>query len=90
MRASTTYVTRQRIDLYRKAQRILARDIPMVPLYRLGRVQRAAVDPRGVQRANHAVLRSRGLAFEPEGYANASRPVTSLPMMSVCISLVPS
>ena len=35
MRASMTYVTQQRIDLYRKAQRILARDIPMMPLYRL-------------------------------------------------------
>jgi peptide/nickel transport system substrate-binding protein len=35
MRAAKTYVRQQRIDLYRKAQRILARDIPMMPLYRL-------------------------------------------------------
>ncbi len=76
MRASMTYVTRQRIDLYRKAQRILARDIPMVPLYRL---------------VAFSALPSTLVGFaSPEGYANASRPVTSLPMMSVCISLVPS
>lgn len=35
MRAATTYVVQQRVALYRKAQHILARDIPMVPLYRL-------------------------------------------------------
>ncbi len=35
MRAATTYAVPQRIALYRKAQQILARDIPMMPLYRL-------------------------------------------------------
>lgn len=35
LRASATYVTRQRVALYREAQLILARDIPMMPLYRL-------------------------------------------------------
>jgi peptide/nickel transport system substrate-binding protein len=34
-RANATYVVPQRIALYRKAQQILARDIPMMPLYRL-------------------------------------------------------
>jgi peptide/nickel transport system substrate-binding protein len=33
--AAATYVTRDRIALYRKAQQILARDIPLMPLYRL-------------------------------------------------------
>jgi peptide/nickel transport system substrate-binding protein len=34
-RASTTYAVPQRIALYREAQQILARDIPLMPLYRL-------------------------------------------------------
>jgi peptide/nickel transport system substrate-binding protein len=35
MRAAATYVTSERIALYRQAQRILARDVPLMPLYRL-------------------------------------------------------
>jgi peptide/nickel transport system substrate-binding protein len=34
-RAAATYVTSERIALYRIAQRILARDVPLMPLYRL-------------------------------------------------------
>ena len=34
-RAAATYVTSERIAFYRVAQRILARDLPLVPLYRL-------------------------------------------------------
>jgi peptide/nickel transport system substrate-binding protein len=48
-RAAATYAVPQRVALYRKAQRILARDLPLVPLYRLVSLDALPVTLHGTQ-----------------------------------------
>jgi peptide/nickel transport system substrate-binding protein len=48
-RAAATYVLPQRIALYRKAQAILASDVPLVPLYRLVALEALPANLHGVR-----------------------------------------
>jgi peptide/nickel transport system substrate-binding protein len=48
-RAASTYDLPQRVALYRKAQEILARDLPMMPLYRLVTLSALPASVRGVE-----------------------------------------